>query len=556
MNSSVQIEHDLHVPMRDGVMLSAELYRPARGRSFPTLLCRTIYDNQQERYVAWAHEFAANGYAVVLQDCRGRYDSEGIWEPYLCEAEDGYDTHQWIGAQDWCDGGIGTFGISYVGFTQILPAPYRSPYLKALVPTANQEDNFGHFYVDGVLQLQNAVNLGWIGRRTNRTFSWPLVDRNALYQRLPLSTALDGVTEMPTYQEFLQHPTFDDFWKSYSMKYWYEEVDTPSMFLTGWYDNLVHEQFKCFAGWTQRARSQETRRKTKIVCGPWPHNPIGTSVGFGDVDFGADAEWDIPRLHLRWYDQRLRNIDNGIDAEPALHIFVMGENVWRHEAEWPLARTEWTKYYLHSGGRANSRFGDGLLTTTPPSDEPPDSFAYDPANPIPTLGGQSMFLENCGPMDRSGLQRRDDVLVYSTPPLDQDVEITGPINLVLHAATDCVDTDFTATLIDVHPDGKAINICEGIIRARYRDSMESPTLLEPGRHYAYQVDLWETSNLFRAGHQIRVEISSSNFPRFARNLNTGGELATETEMRTANQTIFHDHLRPSYLLLPVIPRVR
>ncbi len=232
----------------------------------------------------------------------------------------------------------------------------------------------------------------------------------------------------------------------------------------------------------------------------------------------------------------------------------MGENVWRGEHEWPLARTEWTNFYFHSGGQANSRFGDGTLSTTAPTDEPVDTFVYDPNNPVPTHGGQSMFRENCGPLDRSAIERRDDVLVFSTPPLEQDVEVTGPIKLVLYAATDGPDTDFSATLIDVHPRGAAINICEGIIRARYRESMENPTLIEPNRVYEYTVDLWETSNVFKAGHQIRLEVSSSNFPRFARNLNTGGELATETEIWVANQTIHHDAEHPSHLILPVIPR--
>jgi putative CocE/NonD family hydrolase len=550
----VWIEHDVKVPMRDGVVLSADLYRPLAGGPFPTLLCRTIYDNEQDRYVGWAHRFARNGYAVVLQDCRGRYDSDGVWEPYLCEPLDGYDTQQWVGQQPWCNGTIGTFGISYVGFTQILPAPYDSKYVKALVPTANQEDNFGHFYVDGVLQLQNAINLGWIGRRTNRTSSWPLVDRATLYRRLPLISALDDVTEMPAYKLFLTHPTFDDYWRSYSMKTRYKDVDQPALFLTGWYDNLVHEMFKCFKGWSTHAKSEQTRRLTKLMVGPWQHNPLGTVAEWTDVGFPANGEGDVVGIHLRWYDQRLKGIDNGTDEEAPLQLYVMGENVWRGEHEWPLARTEWTKFYLHSGGAANSRFGDGTLGTNPPSDEPTDSFVYDPCNPVPTVGGQSMFRENCGPLDRSAVERRDDVLVFSSPPLDQDTEVTGPIRFVLYAATDGPDTDFTATLVDVHPRGAAINICEGIVRARYRESLEHPTPVEPGRVYQYTVDLWETSNVFKAGHQIRLEVSSSNFPRFARNLNTGGELATETELRTAHQTVFHDGERPSHLLLPVIPR--
>lgn len=549
----VWITHDLKVPLRDGIRLSADLYRPVSGERFPTLLCRTIYDNQQERYVSWAHRFARNGYAVVIQDCRGRYDSDGVWEPYTCEALDGFDTQQWIGQQPWCSGAIGTFGISYVGFTQILPAPFRSPYVKALVPCANQEDNCGHFYVGGVLQLQNAVNLGWIGIRTNRTSSWPLVGRDAIYRRLPLITALRDITEMPTYELFLRHSTFDDYWKSYSMKTRYHEVDTPALFVTSWYDNLVHEMFKCFTGWTTHARSEQTRRLTKLLVGPWPHNPLGFAKGFGDADFPADADGDIPGIHLRWYDRRLKGIKNGIDEEPPIKLYVMGANRWRHEHEWPLARTCFTDLYLHSDGRANSLFGTGTLSTEPPGDEPPDHFTYDPADPVPTWGGQSMFIENNSPRDRRPVERRDDVLVYTTAPLQHDLEVTGPVKLVLYAATDGPDTDFTATLVDVHPHGKALHLCEGIVRARFRDSLEAPSLIQAGHVYEFTIDLWETSNLFKAGHSIRLEVSSSNFPRFNRNLNTGGELATETEMRVAQQTIFHDAARPSRLVLPVIP---
>jgi putative CocE/NonD family hydrolase len=553
--TDVHIQHDLKIPMRDGVLLSGDLYTPVDGQtSWPVLLCRTIYDNQQDRYVGWSMRFARNGYAVLIQDCRGRYDSEGTWTPYECEAEDGYDTQEWIGRQPWFRDGIGTFGISYVGFTQILPSKFDSKYVKALVPCANQEDNFGHFYIDGVLQLQNAVNLGWIGRRTNRSTSWPLVDRHALYRKLPINSALEGVTEMPTFDLFLSKPTFDDYWKSYSMKYVYEQCDQPALFLTGWYDNLVHEQFKCFKGWSERAKTEQTRKLSKLMVGPWGHNPMGTITCWNDVNFTAAGEGDVVGIHLKWFDQRLKGIDNGTDTDAPLQLFVMGDNEWRGEWEWPLARTEWTNYYLHSGGVANTRFGDGTLSTDAPGEEKVDTFVYDPLNPVPTVGGQSMFIENCGPIDRASVERRDDVLVYTTPTLTEDVEVTGPVKLVLYAETDALDTDFTATLCDVHPRGKSINICEGIIRARYRESMEHTTLIEPNTVYEYTVDLWETSNVFKAGHQIRLEISSSNFPRFARNLNTGADVSADAEVKTANQTIYHDTVRPSHLVLPVIPR--
>ncbi|MBI3979851.1 MAG: CocE/NonD family hydrolase [Chloroflexi bacterium] len=447
-----------------------------------------------------------------------------------------------------------------------------SPYVKALVPSAHQEDNFGHIYSNGVLQLQNAINFGWIGQRTVHSYlglsfgvdlragptprpqTAQLVDPYTLYWRLPLISALDDLSDAPIYRHFLSHPTFDDYWKSYSMKNKYAEVDVPALFIAGWYDNLIHEVLKCFVGWKSQARTAAVRAQTRILIGPWHHRGFGSAAPNGDLDFGPAAAVDLGAVHLRWYDRRLKGIDNGIDQEAAIRLFVMGANVWRDEHEWPLARTQFTPYYLHSRGRANSLFGDGELSTTPPTDEPADSFTYDPANPVPTLGGPNFVLpETIGARDRRPVERRDDVLVYTTAPLAEDVEVTGPIDLNLYAASSVPDTDFTATLVDVHPDGRAIILCDGIVRARARESLEEPTSIDPGKVYAYRIPLWETSNVFKAGHRIRVEISSSNFPRFCRNLNTGEDFATGTRMAIAHQTVLHDARSPSHVVLPVIP---
>ena len=331
-------------------------------------------------------------------------------------------------------------------------------------------------------------------------------------------------------------------------------METPAYFITGWYDNLLHEGFKCFRGWRKRARSAEARQRSRLLVGPWTHTAIGDAAPFGDIDFGSQAGMDIPAEHLRWYDQRLKGLNTGIDEEPPIRFFVMGANQWRSEQEWPLERTEYTRFYLHSSGRANSSFGDGALSTDAPEAESVDSYSYDPENPVPTLGGQSMFADNTGPRDRRPIERRDDVLVYSTAPLTRDLEVTGPVELVVYAASSAPDTDFTATLIDVHPAGAAIHICEGIVRARFRQSYERPTLIEPGQVYEYSISLWETSNLFREGHRIRLEVSSSNFPRFDRNLNTGEDSGFDDRPESAQQTIWHDQQRPSHLVLPVIPK--
>lgn len=288
--------------------------------------------------------------------------------------------------------------------------------------------------------------------------------------------------------------------------------------------------------------------------GPWTHTLIGSANSFGDIAFGPEAAINLPDVHLRWYDQRLRGIHNGTDEEAPVRIFVMGENAWRFEQEWPLVRTQYRRFYLHSSGRANSLHGDGHLNTEPSKSEAADCFDYDPADPVPTLGDQSMLSTSTGPKDRRPLQRRDDVLVYSSQPLSQDLEITGPVQLTLCAASTAPDTDFTATLVDVHPGGPAINICEGIVRARFRESYESPTLIQPGSVYQYQIHLWETSNLFKAGHRICLEVSSSNFPRFDRNQNKGTPLGLDAEIQIARQAIHHSQEHPSYLTLPVIPR--
>ncbi len=540
-----RIQLDVKVPMRDGVNLSTDIYLPPDGGPFPTLLVRTIYDNQADWCIDMAKRAVLQGYAVVMQDCRGRFDSDGEFSPYFQEPEDGYDTQEWIGAQEWCDGNIGMFGSSYIGYTQSMTAPLRSKYLKALVPVNSQQDNFGHWRVDGPLQLHVAMNFLMMTGRTMQRGARSMMNWEEICRRLPLISALDDIADIPFYRQAIEHHTFDDFWKAYSVRDRYGDIDAPAFIMTGWYDNLLHEGFKLFRGWSQEARSPEARRVSKLLVGPWTH---------GDRDLPPGEFFDYIGEQLRWNDRRLKGIDNGIDDEPPIRIWVMGANEWRFENEWPLARTRYTDYYIHSAGGANTLLGDGVLSTDAPGAEPPDTYSYDPEDPVESLGGQIMGQGVSGPMDRRTVERRADVLVYTTEPLDRDVEVTGPITLTLFASSNAPDTDFTGALVDVHPDGKAISLCEGLMRARYRESVEEPTLITPGEVYELTVDMWETSNLFKAGHRIRLEISSSNFPRFDRNMNTGARPGFDTEMKVADQTIYHDARRPSRLTLPVIPR--
>lgn len=531
----IKIEPQVRIPMRDGVTLAAEIYRPDAPGKFPALMLLRYYQTGTSN----AKFFARRGYAVALVDSRGRGRSEGQWVPYVNEAQDGYDAQQWLGKRPWCNGKIGMFGQSYNGFTQVVSATLGSPYLKCLVPVECQQSNFGHLYNDGVLQLNVVFTFGLYA--TGKTQTGPHIPIGPHYQQLPLMSAADKVDnpQAQRIKTWMKHARYDDYWKSYSVKEKYPQIRAPAYFITGWYDNLVHECWRNFQGFRQQGGTEAVRQGTKILIGPWTHGGSGNQR----------------ELHLRWYDYWLKGIDTGLQAEPPIKIYVMGAEKWRYASQWPLPQTKFTNFYLHSQGDANSVQGDGSLNTTPPeTGAPADQFTYDPANPVPTLGGQmSTHKEIWGPKDRSSVQQRRDILVYSTQPLTEDVEVTGPVKMKLYAASSAVDTDFTATLTDVHPDGRAIHICEGIRGTAFRESLEHPTPITPGKIYEYTIDLWETSMVFKRGHRIRLEISSSNFPRYARNQNTGLPLGTSAKMNRAQQTIFHHAKFASHLILPIIP---
>ena len=361
------------------------------------------------------------------------------------------------------------------------------------------------------------------------------------------------------YFDWLQHPSFDDYWKKLCIEEQHSNINVPAMNIGGWYDIFLGGTIRNFTGMQKDGATEDSRRGQKLIIGPWQHGARGGTMA-GSHYFGVAADamaLGLDEIHLRWYNQWLKGEDTGLLDEPPVKIFVMGDDVWRDENEWPLARAQNTRYYLHSGGSANTLHGDGSLSTDAPSDESPDVFLYNPANPVPTRGGQlccNPYFAANGAYDQNEIEARPDVLVYSTPVLERDVEVTGPVTVTLWAATSATDTDFTAKLVDVCEDGCARNLTDGIIRARYRESMSSPSLLEPGRAYCYTIDLWATSNVFKAGHQIRLEVSSSNFPRFDRNTNTGGVIAADTELKPAIQTILHNEAHPSHVTLPIIPR--
>jgi len=559
----IKRQFNVMVPMRDGVHLSSDIYLPDAPGPFPTMLMRRPYDNNAGSNVPWGTVewgvyYAKRGYAVVLQDTRGRYDSEGEFNAWHDDPADGYDTLEWIGQQPWCNEKIGMFGSSYSGLVQWLAAPEGSQYLKAIAPWVAPSDFYqSPNYTQGAFQL--GLSAGWgMGMTTRTAQDISVFDWERLYRHLPIIDLMASVGyENRFYTEWLSHPDYDDYWKEVSNPEHFQRMDVPAFSFDGWFDLYANAPFVNFNGMRENALSPEARRSQKLIQGPWTHaltRSLTTKVG--SIDFGPKAMVDLRSLELRWFDYWLKGIENGIMDEPPIMLFIMGENVWRFENEWPLSRTQYVNYYLRSDGQANSVSGDGVLSLEgPPGDEKSDTFVYDPEDPVPTLGGQICCWPGPeGPHDQRSVEQREDVLVFSTPVLEQDIEITGPIVAKIYAASTAVDTDFTAKLVDVFPDGYAVNLTDGIVKATHRESLENPSPIIPGEIYEYTIDLWATANMFKKGHQIRLEVSSSNFPRFARNPNTGEPIATAVQLIPATQTIYHDATYSSHIVLPVIPR--
>jgi uncharacterized protein len=551
-----RILFDQRVPMRDGVTLSADVYLPDFGgegaqRRLPAILTRTPYMKANIRMLAQARWFAEHGYAFVAVDVRGRGDSDGVFVPYTSEGVDGYDTIEWVAAQPWCDGAVGTIGGSYPGRIQWQAAVEQPPSLKAMVVIVPPSDPF----VETPTGLPSPMNLCWLHYTSGRQVQlMEAVDWERVYEHLPLLTMDEviGRGEMPRWREEIAHAQLDEFWRRICYQDKFDQMTTPTLHISGWYDDEQIGAPRNFTGMTTQAPTAEARAAQRLLMGPWGHN-VNSASKLGEVDFGSSALIDLRGEQLAWFDRWLRGIGMEQRVTPA-RIFIMGENVWRDEQEFPLARTAWTRYHLRSGGMANSRFGDGALTTdAPTATEAADSYRYDPARPTPFIT-EATSSQIGGPDDYAAVQRRDDTLVYQTPPLTADLEVTGPVKVELCAASTAPDTDFMAMLLDVWPSGFAQRLCDGMVRARFREGMVRPALIQPGEVYRYEIDCWYTAHVFRAGHRVALQISSAAFPKYDRNLNTGAALGVTSEMAVAQQTIHHDAARPSAVILPVIPR--
>jgi len=552
------------VQMSDGVKLEVAVWTlDVPGQRYPTILVGTPYNKLRESNIDDANFFVPRGYAYVAYDLRGRYDSEG--QAYLYGEKDGEDLNAiqtWVAQQSWSTGKIGMYGGSYLGFIQWEGALHQNPNLTALVPQVSPDDHYDNVYPSGAFQLSNSLDFLWFccGGRTNTPMN--VINWTKWYQQLPIKGMAEwaGIQNTKLWNDLLSHPDRDAYWPGPGERIApghngpgrYSEVLVPTFNIAGWYDQVSQATINNFLGMVRYGPAIH-RNHHKLMMGPWVHGGLFQTKQ-GELTFPNQAAPNGDEWRLRWFDYWLKGMENGFDKEPPVYIYVMGADIWRNECEWPLKRTRYTKYFLHSQGHANGLSGNGTLSMSPPSREPIDRYVYDPKHPVPTLGGNvAMHPPRVGPYDQTAIEMREDVLVYTTEPLEEAVEVTGPVVLHLFASTDRTDTDFNGKIVDVDPEGYAKILLEGVIRGRYWKTFKQQNLLTAGNIYEFYVDLWSTSNVFQKGHRIRIEVSSSNFPKYDRNPNTGHKFGEDSEMLVAHQQIYHDDRHSSYVLLPVIP---
>ena len=587
----VIIQKSRMIPMRDNIRLSTDLYVPKNKEGkLPVILIRTPYNknvfrNKEKKHIA--HFFSSQGYIVAVQDCRGKFESEGIYSPPAGnEANDGYDTVDWLTKQDWSNGKVGTFGCSYPGETQMVQAPLMHPGLAAMIPqaaggvigAANGRYNYWAGFKGGV--LDHAASISWYFRAAHKysykpppgltdteilnireffnpaVTNLPDIDLEQLNWYLPLIDVMNEAGAPPNDWVDLITKDFGDSWWHDVMGFYNgnEKFNTPAIHMSSWYDFSVEETLFASNYFRENAVSKSATENQFVIIAPTGHcdfDGADENTQVGELYIG-DARFDYLGTYLKWFDYWLKDQENSVTDMPKVQYYTMGKNQWQSADAWPLPETKFAKYYLHSNGSANSRYGNGRLSLKLPKNELPDIYIYDPGNPVPTLGGSRS--EPPGAFDQATVEIRNDVLVYSTPILKKGIEITGPITLIIYVSSSAKDTDFTAKLVDVYPDGKAYNIQDTIFRSRYRDGFTKKVWMKEDEVYKIQLNLNAASNYFASGHIIRLQVSSSNFPMYERNLNTGGNNYDETEWIVAENTIHHSKEYPSHIILPIIEK--
>ena len=583
-------------PMRDGVKLATEVYLPAGNGRFPVILQRTPYNRRAPNPgsncdSATGRYFAERGYVMLNQDTRGRYRSEGEFDAMRQEARDGYDAVEWAAVQSWSNGKVGMIGGSYVGLTQWQAAIEQPPHLVAIAPHYSSSDyHHGWTYQGGALDLWFALSWTW------QTLAPDTLQRRLEAAGMPSAQVREEVAAFvtqgreellddwlwrvplkdfpafrrngnlaPYFDEWLARPSYDDYWATLDVETKYPRIQVPALVTGGWYDVFQEGTIRNFLGMRSMGGSEAARNGTKLIIRALCHAcPADTTAG--EIDFGPDNTLDLNATWARWFDYWLKGIDNGIQNEPPVRLFVMvppddgtvGSGFWITADQFPLPDAVETRFYFRSDRNANSAAGGGVLTADGPGGLP-DEYIYDPRNPVPTVGGNMCCANDLlasGAFDQRVVERRDDVLVYTTPPLEEDLVVIGPVRVELWATSSAPDTDFTAKLVDVHVDGYVQNVSEGIIRARYRNSNEELSWITPGAVHDYTIDLGYTATVFRRGHRIRLEVSSSNFPHFDRNPNTAHPFGRDGQLQKATQRVLHDLAHPSQLILHGAPNIR
>lgn len=540
---SVAVQFDVRIPMRDGVTLAADVYRPAAPGRYPVILMRTPYNKTGDATLAEARAFARRGYVYVAVDVRGRGDSEGEWRPYFHEGDDGYDAIEWCAAQPWSTGKVGTIGRSYVGYNQWVAAVRKPPHLAAIIALAPMGDPFEDVWITGPGGLPTPTMISWYHLTAGKVQqNMNAVEWDRLNWHLPLLTMDEaaGRGPNPRWRDIITHSTRDAWWDPLRYQNQFEKIDVPALHITGWYDDTQRATPMNYLGMRTRAATAEARDHQQLLIGPWPH-AINSTRKLGRLDFGPDAVIDLVATEAAWFDRWLK------DAPPAVpprrvRLFAMQTNRWFEADDWPIPGTTFTRYYLRAGGR---------LETVAPGDEPADRYRYDPADPTPFLTEPS-FAQLGGPDDYAKAARRKDLLNYTSAPFPGATLLCGRLTARIQAASSARDTDFMVKVMDVWPNGYVQRLNDGMVRARFRDGWERPSLIEPGRVYQYDIDAWNTCQTIQPGHRIRIEVASAAFPKFDRNPNTGDALGVESRMVAADQAIYHDRERASYVVLPLL----
>jgi hypothetical protein len=549
----VKREFRQFTPMRDGILLATDVYRPERADKISAILLHTPYTRTLETYFLQGQYWASHGYAFVVQDVRGRGDSEGAFTPLAQETNDGFDAQSWIAQQSWSNGQVGTIGRSYSGWTQVLPASLNNPALKAMIPVVTPPDPGKYWPMrNGGLSIGMLEWAMLVDGRTIHNFPQSAVKPETgavvweAYNSLPLRDIDTNIGyHSRIWQDYLDNLYNESYWVSHSYQHRLHKSQTPMLHVTGWYDGTLGGSLQNFPNMRQNA-NPKTRDEQYLIIGPWRHwvESDAKNAKIGDIEFGYASRIDLLEIYRKWFDYHIGGMKNEVEDWPHVRLFVMNGNRWIEADDWPVPGTEYTNFYLREGNK--------LEKAKPITNEGPDTYTYDPANAAPFIWSYS--VDSGGPDNYKEVDERSDVLVYETGVSEDTFTVCGPITATVYAATSANDTDWVARISLVHPSGYVQRLTEGWVRARFRNGLFKNELVQPGIVEQYKIDLWGTAVEVRPGYALRLSITSSTFPLLARNLNTGGDITNETNPVVASQTIYHNTIYSSYVTLPILAK--